>query len=89
MRQDCEWMVKLEDRTRRSIRVSFPGGGKIVWMCRHSGDEKWRRYMTPTDEEWDFLENKVRCRYNRRRAGYQDVELVVALRQKHGAERKN
>ena len=71
----------MEDGTRRTVRVSFPGG-KIVWMCRNADDERWNRNMTPTAEEWDVVEKKVRGRYNRRRAGYKDVELVVALRQR-------
>ena len=83
VRRDFEWEERLEDRTRRTVRVSFPGGGRINWMCRDSNDERWNRNMTPTPENWDFLEKKIRGRYNRRRAGIQDVELVVALRQKY------
>lgn len=82
MKRDCEWVERLEDRTKRTIRVSFPGGGKIVWMCIDAGDECWNRNMTPTPEQWDVLESKVRGRYNRRRAGFHDVELVVASRPK-------
>ena len=52
-------------------------------MCRNAGSEEWNRNMTPTVEEWDFVEKKVRGRYNRRRAGIKDVELVVAMRKKN------
>ena len=73
----------MEGGTKRTVRVSFPGGAKIVWMCRCADDERWNRNMTPTAEDWDVLEKKVRGRYNRRRAGMPDVELVVAMRQSH------
>ena len=82
MKRDYEWVEKLEDGTRRTVRVSFPGGGKIVWMGRRDGDEGWNRNMTPTTEDWDIVEKKIRGRYNRRRASIKDVELVVAMRQK-------
>jgi hypothetical protein len=80
MRRDCEWVDTLEDGTRRRIRVCFPGGGKITWMCLDDGQEGWNRDMTPSEEEWDYLEKKVRARYNRRRASIKDVDLVVSLR---------
>jgi len=83
MKHDYEWVEKLEDGTKRTVRVGLPGGGKIVWMCRYTGDERWSRNMPPTIEQWDFLEKKVRGRYNRRRAGMPDVELVVAMRKNH------
>ena len=80
MKHDYEWVERLEDGTRRSVRVSCPGGN-IVWMCRNAKGERWNRNMKPTAEDWDVVEKKVRGRYNRRRAGKQDVELVVAMRQ--------
>jgi hypothetical protein len=83
MKHDYEWVEKLEDGTKRTVRVSFPGGGKIVWMDRRADDERWNRHMTPATGDWDFLETKVRGRYNRRRATIQDVERVVVMRQNH------
>jgi hypothetical protein len=83
MRHDYEWEEKLEDRTKWTVRVSFPGGGKVVWMRRNGDDEEWDRGMTPTAEHWAFLEKKVRGRYNRSRASIRTVELVVAMRQNH------
>ena len=85
MKHDYEWVEKLAKRIKRTIRVSFPGGGKIAWMCIRSDEERWDRNMIPTAEEWELLEAKVRARYNRRSASHKDVELVVALRQKIGS----
>lgn len=82
MKHDYEWVEKLEDRTRRIVRVSF-SGDNIVWMCRNEDSEWWKRNMKPTSEQWDFLEKKVRGRYNRRRAGMKDIERVVSMRQDH------
>ena len=83
MKHDYEWVERLEDGTRRTVRVSLPSGGKIIWMYLNVADDRWSRNMTPTAEDWDVLEKKVRGRYNRRRAGMKDVELVVAMRQNH------
>jgi len=83
MKHDYEWVEKLEDGTKRTVRVSFPGGGKIEWRFRCAGEERWNRNVPLTTEHWDFLESKVRGRYNRRRAAIKDVELVVAMRKEH------
>ena len=80
---DYEWVERSDEGTKRILRVGFPGGNRITWMCRNADDEKWSRNMTPTVEQWDVVENKVRGRYNRRRAGFKDVELVMALRKNH------
>lgn len=85
MKRDMEWKERLEDGVKRTVRVSFPGGGKIKWQFKRSDEERWDYDTPPSPEDWLQLEEKVDALYHRRRAPYSDLELVRASRRRaHG-----
>jgi len=84
MKRNIEWKEKTEDGVKRTVRVLFPGQGKVKWQFKRADEERWD-YDTPaTPEEWEMLEDKVEKLYQRKRCALRDRELVRALRKKHG-----
>lgn len=84
MKRDIEWTEKPEDGVKRTVRVAFPGGGKIKWQFKRSDEERWDYDSAPSPEDWAVLEEKMDRLYHRRRASYKDFELVREMRKKHG-----
>jgi hypothetical protein len=80
MKRDIEWKEKLDDGIKRTVRVKFPGNGRIKWQFKRSDEEMWD-YDTPaTPDDWATLEEKVEKLYQRRRAALKDRELVQRMR---------
>lgn len=84
MKRDIEWIEKLEDGVKRTVRIAFPGGGKIKWQFKRSDQTQWDYDTPPSPEDWQALEEKTDALYHRRRAAYRDLELVREMRKKHG-----
>lgn len=83
MRRTIEWKEKLDGGVKRTVRVSFPGGGKIKWQFKRSDEELWDYDSPAGPEDWRVLEEKTDALYHRRRAAYKDLELVRAMRRRH------
>ncbi len=83
MKRNIEWKEKAGDGVRRTVRVTFPGQGKVKWQFKRSDEEMWDYDTPPSSEDWKTLEEKVAALYNRRRAAFRDLELVKGLREKH------
>lgn len=86
MKADLEWTERLEDRTKRKVRISFIGHDQIKWQFKRSDEEFWDYDTPPTAEDWEALEDKIDALYHRRRQPYKHLELVKKLKQKALAE---
>jgi hypothetical protein len=64
--------------------VLFPGGGKIRWQQKRTDQELWDYDFTPSDEDWQSLEENMEARYRRRNVPLKNLELVRELRNKKG-----
>ncbi len=84
MKRNIEWKEKTGDGVKRTVRIIFPGQGKVKWQFKRADEERWNYDLPPTPEDWKHLEEKVVALYNRRRAAFRDLKLVKALREKHG-----
>ena len=84
MKRDIEWKEKLEDGTKRVVRVKFPGAGKIKWQFKRSDEEMWDYDSPASPEDWKMLEEKVGNLYQRNRCALRDRELVKKMRAEHG-----
>ncbi len=84
MKRDIEWVEKLEDGVKRTVRIVFPGRGKIKWQFKRSDEMQWDYDTPPSPEDWQALEEKMDALYHRRRAAFRDLELVRKMRKKHG-----
>ena len=84
MKRIIEWKEKTEDGVKRTVRIDFPGRGKVKWQFKRADEERWDYDTPPSPEDWKNLEEKVAALYNRRRAAFRDLELVKDLRRKHG-----
>lgn len=84
MKRDIEWKERLDDGVKRTVRITFPGGGKIKWQFKRSDELQWDYDTPPSPEDWAELEEKVEGLYNRRRAAFRDLELVKIMRKQHG-----
>ena len=82
MKRDIEWIEKLQDGVKRTVRYKCPGNGKIKWQFKRANEELWDYDTPPSDEDWASLEEKMDALYNRRRAPYKDLQLVQQLRRK-------
>ena len=83
MKRDIEWVEKLDDGVKRTVRITMQQG-KITWQFKRSDTPGWD-YRTPaTPEDWAALEAKIDQLYYRRRAPYKDLELVRTLRKNSG-----
>lgn len=84
MKRDIEWIVKLEDGVKRTVRIAISMNKGIKWQFKRSDKLLWD-YDTPASpEDWAQLEEKVAALYNRRRATHEELEMVRAQRKKHG-----
>lgn len=81
MKRGIEWIEKLEDGVKRTVRIAFEGQGKLKWQFKRSDEELWDYKTPPSADDWDMLQEKIDGLYNRRRAAFKDVELVRQLRQ--------
>lgn len=79
-----EWTEKTGDGIKRTVRVAFPGGGKINWQFKRSDQLEWDYDSAPSASDWETLEEKMDALYHRRRAPYKNLELVRALRKLNG-----
>jgi hypothetical protein len=84
MKRNIEWKEKTEDGVKRTVRICFPGQGKVKWQFKRADEERWDYDTPPTSEDWKNLEEKVDALYNRRRAALRDRDLIRALRKQHG-----
>jgi hypothetical protein len=82
VKRDIEWIEKLDDGIKRTVRVRFPGHGKIKWQFKRSDEELWDYDTRPAEADWASLEEKIDALYHRRRAPYRDLLLVQQLRRK-------
>jgi len=84
VKADIEWTERLENRVKRTIRITFLGHGKMKWQTKRSDEESWDYDTPPSAEDWDNIQEKVESLYNRRRQPFKHVELVKSLRKKAG-----
>lgn len=84
MRADIEWVERLDDGVKRTIRITFLGKGKMKWQTKRSDEEMWDYDTPPSTEDWNNLEEKMESLYNRRRESFKNLELVRKLRKETG-----
>jgi hypothetical protein len=77
MNRPVEWTERLEDRSKRRVRVSF-FSGRITWQIQEPGTWNWSRDITPSLADWERLHDEVRRRYQRRRATHKEFLLSEA-----------
>jgi len=80
VKADLEWVEKLENRVKRTVRITFEGHDKIKWQFKRSDEEFWDYDTPPSADDWEALEEKIDALYHRRRQPYKHVELVKKLR---------
>lgn len=86
MKADLEWTERLEDRTKRKVRITFVGHDQIKWQFKRSDEEFWDYDTPPSSEDWEALEEKIDALYHRRRQPYKHLELVKKMREKAESE---
>ena len=84
MKRNIEWKEHLSGGVKRTVRITFPGQGKVKWQFKRSDEEMWDYDTPPSSEDWKNLEEKMEALYTRRRAPFRDLELVKALRKNNG-----
>lgn len=77
-RQVC-WTERLEDRTKREIRVTVRGSA-VKWQFKLSTAERWDYDTPPSAADWDNLLIRMENRYRRKNVPHEDRELVRRLR---------
>ena len=75
MRRQIRWTHKLDDGTKREVRVSVHGRA-IKWQFRRSDESKWDYDTPPTPVDWDTLEQRLLDRYQR---GHVAMERTLDL----------
>ena len=83
MKRDIEWKEKLGGGIKRTVRWKFPGGGRLKWQFKRSDEARWDYDTLPSAEDWENIENKVAAMLNRRRATYDDLNIVKQNRRKY------
>ena len=78
MQNPINWFETLENGTRREVRVTV-ARQKVVWAFRVRGEDYWEDQTQPSAELWDDLLQKMKDRYQRRRATALEIELVTRL----------
>ena len=78
-RQVC-WVERLEDGTKREVRVTVLGRG-VKWQFKAAGADKWDYTSPPTAADWDSLLARMENRYQRRNVAYADLDRVRRMRQ--------
>jgi hypothetical protein len=82
MKRDLEWIEKLDDGVKRTVRIAIQKG-KITWQFKLSNMRLWDHTTPPTPADWAKLEAKIDQLYYRRRAGYQELEFVRLMKKKY------
>ena len=85
MKRKIEWTERIDGRVKRTVRISFPGKRIVKWQFKRSDQEGWDYDSLPTNEDWQYLEEKLEGMINRRIAHYETLELVRKLRRAAGA----
>ncbi len=80
MQSPINWFEKLENGVKREVQVTV-ARQRVVWEFRVQGEDKWEQKTRPTGEQWDDLLQKMKDRYQRRRATALDMDLVTRLHQ--------
>jgi hypothetical protein len=79
MRRQICWDERLEDGTRREIRVAVQGRA-LKWQFKLSTSDRWDYDSPPTAADWDGLVERMENRYRRRNIAHDDLVLVQRLR---------
>lgn len=72
------WFERLENGTKREVQVTV-ARQRVVWAFRVLGEDAWEEKTQPSAEHWDDLLQKMKDRYQRRRATELDMVLVTRL----------
>ncbi len=78
MQSPINWFEKLENGVKREVQVTV-AQQRVVWEFRVLGEDDWEQKTQPTGEHWDDLLQKMKDRYQRRRATELDMGLVTRL----------
>jgi len=82
MQNPINWFERLENGAKREVQVTV-ARQKVVWAFRILGEDNWEKNTQPTAEHWDALLQKMKDRYQRRRATELDFRLVSRLHKSH------
>jgi len=85
MRRQVRWVNKLEDGSKRQVRVTV-GAGKVKWQCKLANEEEWNYDMIPIMEDWDALDEVVGRRQKRQR-GASEKDVIIIQKEREKAER--
>ncbi|MCE9614358.1 MAG: hypothetical protein K8T26_08780 [Lentisphaerae bacterium] len=80
MRRPICWTTRLEDRTKREVRVSITGRA-MAWQFKCAGDEGWDRTSRPTAGDWQTLMDTAERWYTRRALTHENLVLIRRLHQ--------
>lgn len=83
MQSQINWFERLENGAKREVQVTV-ARQRVVWAFRVSGEDEWEEKTQPTAEHWDDLLQKMKDRYQRRRATELDMGLVTRLHKQAG-----
>ena len=83
MQSQINWFERLENGAKREVQVTV-ARQRVVWAFRVSGEDDWEEKTQPTAEHWDDLLQKMKDRYQRRRATELDMGLVTRLHKQAG-----
>ncbi|MBO7741110.1 MAG: hypothetical protein J6S21_01020 [Victivallales bacterium] len=78
MRRPIGWVDKNWEGGKREVKVEFFAGG-LRWRFKTAQDEEWQD-GTPTEENWDDLEVKLRELIQRGHLFDRELTLVKKLR---------
>jgi hypothetical protein len=84
MKGPIEWVVKLPDSVKRTVRVTYHGR-LLKWQFKHSNEDKWDYISKPTPDDWDRLLQEFDDRFHRRRVSLEILDHIKQLR-KEAAE---
>lgn len=74
MRKHIGWQETVEG-VKWEIRVLFQGKGPLGWRRVNRSMERWEPFE-PSAEQWETLAEKVKARYARRQAPWEEVLRV-------------
>ena len=83
MQNPINWFERLENGTKREVRVTV-ARQRVVWAFRVLGVDDWEEQTQPSAELWDDLLQKMKDRYQRRRATALEIVLVTRLHKQAG-----
>lgn len=82
MRKHVGWQETIEG-VKWEIRVLFQGKGPLGWRHVNRGMERWEAFE-PSAEQWATLLGKMRAKYARRQAPWEEVLRVEREAARHG-----